>query len=164
MPDRKIANMGEIHRLSEKKPSISEEQEERELQEAVRSASAPPKKTKAGDASQEPEAIARTPKKKREPSRDDQFYYCPSIWGDRAFDALSSASQAKLAFRLYRRWKTQAGDGGLIVASSVALGIDWRDRALRRAKATMLHTLEEVKLIRVESRGSRRAPRVRILE
>jgi hypothetical protein len=158
--------VGEIRRFPKKKPApISEEQEERELQEAMRAASAPPKKARTDDGVQEPVPAAhRGSKKKRQPSQENQFYYCPSTWADRAFDVLNSANQVKLAFRLYRRWKTWAEDDGGVVASNVALGIDWRDVALIKTKTATLHILEAAKLIRIEGGGSSRAPRVRILE
>jgi hypothetical protein len=164
--------VADIHRFPEKKPDpVTEEQEELEFQEALRSASAPQKKATtdaagdAEDADDEPGPGSHPlRKKKHKTSRVDQFYYCPSDWVDRAATVLTSATQLLLALRLYRRWKTRSEDGGAVVSSSHALGFDWRDATMRKSKTTMLRALEAAKLVRIESGGGNRSPRVCILE
>jgi hypothetical protein len=155
--------VGEIRRLPEKKPEpISEEQEEREYIEAQRGA---PQKEAGTEEAPEVSGCPEAPiKKKHKPSRENEFYYCPSAWADRAYVVLISSEQLILAFRLYRRWKTKSENGGAIVCSNQALGFSHRNSTLRKSKDTMLRALKVAGLIWMEGGGNGRAPRVRILE
>jgi hypothetical protein len=115
----------------------------------------------------EAEAEADARRRPKQPERAKSataFYYIASKWADRAFDVLNSADQVKLAFRLYRSWKTRPEGSRTIVCSNYTLGIADKNRALRRAKAVMLHRLEAARLIRCRVGEGKKSARIRVVE
>jgi hypothetical protein len=122
---------------------------------------------KQAEAEAEAEAeanVKRRPKRLERAKSATAFYYIPSKWADRAFAVLNSADQVKLAFRLYRSWKTRPEGSRTIVCSNYTLGIADKNRALRRAKAVMLHRLEAAGLIRCRVSEGKKSAHIRVVE
>jgi hypothetical protein len=157
--------VGEIRRFPKKKPApISEEQEERELQEAMRAVSAPPKKSNAGDVGEEPDK--RRAKRKRpglRPQVDFSFNCLPDLWIEKLRGARYAATWKLAAHLLELDWKQYRKP--FLEGEPIVLANGWLEanNLSRRDKGRGLREIVELGLVLVEFRA-RKSPIVTLIK